>query len=111
MERLCKHHGITEFRERKDRLGWRCKQCVSNAVSHRRKQLKVNLVNYFGGKCIKCGYDKCIAALEFHHRDPNKKDFGLSMSGLTRSWKRLLEEAKKCDLVCANCHAEIHHGV
>lgn len=53
------------------------------------------------------GYDKCVQALEFHHLDPNEKEFSLTTSN-TRSIQKLLEEAQKCILVCANCHREIH---
>lgn len=55
-----------------------------------------------------CGYSRYIGALELHHRDPAQKGFALSVGGLTRSWDRLVVEANKCDLVCANCHRERH---
>ncbi len=80
-------------------------------TGERRKLLKVMVVEYLGGKCIKCGYDHCIAALEAHHRDPTTKSFALSLGGLTRSWERIKAEADKCDLLCANCHRELHAGV
>jgi len=68
---------------------------------------KALLVQEAGGKCSKCGYSKCLRALEFHHVDHLKKDFGLSDSrGL--SLDKLREEVKKCILICSNCHAEIH---
>jgi len=65
-------------------------------------------VEYKGGKCEKCGYDRCIDALEFHHNDLSKKDFGISEKGYTRSWKRVMEELDKCIMICANCHRELH---
>jgi hypothetical protein len=65
-------------------------------------------VNLKGGKCSICGYKRCIAALEFHHKKRSKKDFSLSVRGLTRSWERVQKEIDKCILVCANCHREIH---
>jgi 5-methylcytosine-specific restriction endonuclease McrA len=73
-----------------------------------RKAMKKEAVKRFGGKCIKCGYDKCIAALEFHHRNPEDKKFALSADKNTHSWEEYLAEAQKCDLLCSNCHAEIH---
>ena len=106
----CKKHGQTLFRQRSDNGYYRCLRCRSEAVSKRRRKLKKKLVEYFGGKCIKCGYSKCIWALTFHHKDPKEKDFTIS-SGDTRAWKTLLGEAKKCDLVCMNCHAELHYEV
>ena len=63
-----------------------------------------------GGKCALCGYDKCNSALEFHHINPSKKDYQLS-SGSTRSLNRDFVEARKCILVCSNCHREIHSGL
>lgn len=65
------------------------------------------LVDYAGGKCQRCGYDKSIRALEFHHTDPSKKDFGISRT-LTKSITLLKNEVDKCILLCSNCHAEIH---
>jgi len=78
------------------------------AVTARRRKSKEILVDIFGGECVICGYNKCIQALQFHHKDASKKEFGLFEDGSTRSIKRLAAEAEKCILVCANCHAEIH---
>lgn len=74
-----------------------------------RKKIKIQLVEYKGGKCENCGYNKCLDALDFHHRDPNKKDFGIG--GKTKSIDKMKKEADKCVLVCANCHREIHAGL
>ena len=74
-----------------------------------RKAMKKEAVKRFGGKCQRCGYDKCIGALSFHHLDPSQKDFGLAQNGNTHSWEEYWEEAQKCQLLCANCHAEIHN--
>lgn len=60
-----------------------------------------------GDACQRCGYSKCAAALEFHHRDPTEKEFGIG-APLGKSYAALAEEMKKCDLLCANCHREIH---
>jgi len=46
-----------------------------------------------------------------HHLDSSEKDFGISSRGYTRSWKRVQEELKKCVLLCANCHREVHVGL
>ncbi|MDD5732017.1 MAG: HNH endonuclease signature motif containing protein [Patescibacteria group bacterium] len=78
------------------------------AVARRRKRLRELAIEYKGGKCQKCGYKKCLEALEFHHLDENKKNFGLSARGVTRSWDKVKREIDKCILVCANCHREIH---
>ena len=68
-------------------------------------------VKYLGGKCAFCGYERDITALDFHHKEPDKKEFGLSARGLTRSWDKIRQELDKCLLVCTNCHREIHSGV
>jgi hypothetical protein len=84
---------------------------IKRAVSKRRKRIKEMLVEYKGGKCVICGYNRLPAALDLHHMDDSAKSFGLSVRGLTRSWERSRAEADKCILVCANCHREIHAGV
>lgn len=71
-----------------------------------RRQRKAQLITQIGGKCMDCGYSFCIAALEFHHRDRAEKEFGLGRFG--GSLARYLDEARKCDLVCANCHRVRH---
>lgn len=77
---------------------------------HRAWSRKLELIALLGGKCCRCGYDKNIAALEFHHEDPEKKEFQLDARHLSNtSMTRILEEAKKCILVCSNCHKEIHY--
>ncbi|MEX2340945.1 MAG: hypothetical protein WD605_01350 [Candidatus Paceibacterota bacterium] len=81
------------------------------AVVKRRKKLKDLAIEYGGGKCTLCGYNKCKRALSFHHKDPAQKDFGLSYRGLTRSWEKTKLEIDKCVLVCANCHMELHEGM
>lgn len=79
------------------------------AVTKRRKKVRQLLVEYKGGKCSICNYNKCIAALHFHHIDPKTKSFGLSQSGLTKSLSKMKQEADKCIILCANCHAETHY--
>lgn len=80
-----------------------------DTVKARRKRTKEQLVEYKGGKCEICGYNKCIGALEFHHLDPTQKDFSISDSNVYRDLDTLKTEVDKCILVCANCHREIHY--
>lgn len=64
-----------------------------------------------GGKCQKCGYDKCLDALQFHHNDPSQKKFNITNAIWGEEHvneQQILDEIKKCTLLCANCHAEIH---
>ena len=102
----CERHGMTEHILYSGR--YRCKKCYTYYNAEKRKRYKKELVEYKGGKCEICGYDKCISALEFHHKDSSKKDFGISESSFSRSLESLKEEADKCILVCANCHRELH---
>lgn len=75
-----------------------------------RKNMKLQAIKLLGGKCSRCGYNKCVDALEFHHENPNEKEFKLG-SGNTMSWKDYKAEVKKCILVCSNCHKEIHSEI
>jgi transposase len=103
---LCQEHGETEHTVREGgRL--RCPRCAAGSVTRWRRRAKETLVAEAGGRCFVCGYDRCLAALTFHHLDPDAKRFGLGSRGLTQSMAVLREEAAKCILLCANCHAEI----
>lgn len=90
---------------------YRCARCNSEAVSRRRRAIKRRLVEEAGGSCVLCGYDGCIAALHFHHVDPSTKRFHLSLKGLARALDTVRQEAQKCVLLCANCHAEVEAGI
>ena len=74
----------------------------------RRKQLKEEVVTLLGGKCSMCGYNKCLAALDFHH-NKGKKEGNIQMYIHRESRQKLLKEIEKCILLCANCHREIHN--
>lgn len=78
------------------------------AVQRRRKKVRQMAIDYKGGRCQICGYNRCFEALEFHHLESDDKDFGISDKGYTRSWEKIKAELDKCMLVCANCHRELH---
>ena len=80
-----------------------------NTITYRIR-LKERLISVFDDKCAICGYNKCHSALEFHHINPELKNFTISQN-TSKGWQTLLEEAKKCVLVCSNCHREIHEGL
>jgi hypothetical protein len=98
--------GITDLVQLKEHRRRRRNAKTYRSQKKRRKQRKAELVAARGGKCMDCGYSECFGALEFHHRDRQSKDFGLGNFG--GSLPRLLDEAEKCDLVCANCHRLRH---
>jgi hypothetical protein len=87
------------------------REYLSKATNIRRLRMKKKLVDIKGGECQICGYSRCLVALDFHHIDESTKEFELSQRDLTRKWEKIVEEAKKCLLVCANCHREIHAGI
>ena len=72
-----------------------------------RRNMKLQAIKLLGGKCYRCGYNKFVDALEFHHKNPKQKEFKLG-SGNTLYWKDYKTEALKCMIVCSNCHKEIH---
>lgn len=103
---LCKNEVVGD-RSTKRYCSDKCKN--KHNVTLWTKRRKMALVEYKGGKCEKCGYDKHPEVLAFHHIDPSKKSFGFAQNearGKTK--KELLEEADKCLLLCLNCHAEEH---
>ena len=84
------------------------RQYLIEAVRKRRKKVRQMAVAYKGSRCERCGYDDCIEALDFHHKDPSQKNFGISSKGYTRSWSKIRSELNKCVILCANCHREFH---
>ncbi|MCX6715566.1 MAG: HNH endonuclease signature motif containing protein [Candidatus Taylorbacteria bacterium] len=87
------------------------RQYFIKAVAKRRRKIKVMAIEYKGGKCQSCGYNKYVGALELHHIDPSKKNFALGDKGYTRSWSSVKEELDNCILLCANCHREVESGM
>ena len=73
------------------------------------QQRKQRIVKTMGGKCFLCGYNKNIQALEMHHLNPLEKEFTFSNTKQYHNWEELCEEMKKCVLLCANCHREVHY--
>ncbi len=106
----CRHHGETDFYVAPDAT-YKCKQCRKENVARRRDEVKAELVRLAGGQCFLCGYHRCLGALQFHHVDRKAKVFGLSYRGHTRSFEKMLEEARKCVPLCANCHCEVERGM
>jgi len=111
LEAVCSRHGRTTFQLRSDGASYRCLRCRCDAVSNIRRRRKERLVEEAGGKCQLCGYATYAGALQFHHVDPSTKEFSVSQKGVTRSFERALAEARKCVLLCANCHAEVESGL
>ena len=98
--------GIADPEQLKEHRRRRRNAKTYRSQKKRRKQRKTELVAARGGKCMDCGYSAWIGALEFHHRERQSKEFGVG--GFDGSLSRLLGEAEKCDLLCANCHRLRH---
>ena len=86
-----------------------CYECMPDGVQLGRSGFLDLVRKKYGGKCQRCGYDTYLGALDFHHINPNEKDFTIG----NRDYKLIdcINEAKKCVLICANCHREIHAGL
>jgi transcriptional regulator with XRE-family HTH domain len=108
--RTCGTHGPATF-IRENRGYYRCTKCRAERVAARRRKVKKILVEEAGGRCVLCGYDRYVGALQFHHVDPTKKSFGIARNGSTRGIAEARLEVAKCVLVCGNCHAELEAGV
>jgi hypothetical protein len=109
--RQCNKHGLAEFGYYGHvRPGWKCKRCVAEWVTRRHQKLRRILIDEAGGRCAVCGYDRCTYNLHFHHVDPATKAFEMTTAA-GKSLATYREEARKCVLVCANCHGEIETGM
>lgn len=85
-----------------------CRRCQLDAKKHKRANNKSKAVLYLGGKCKRCGIEsKCLDIFDFHHRNPEEKEFSLNLL-VNTDWNRMLTELDKCDLLCSNCHKITH---
>ena len=101
--RTCGTKGKENFYEN---AAYQCKSCWNDRTYQSNKDKIANYMESRGGaKCQRCGYDRYVGALEFHHRDPKDKD-----PKWNRGWniERLKKELDKCDILCSNCHREVH---
>lgn len=100
----------SEFYHQKDRKtgASACRACMNKMSTQRWVNIKFRAIDYKGGCCNHCGYNKFYGALEFHHLDPSCKDVSWNKLRL-RSWGSITLELGKCILLCSNCHREEHH--
>jgi hypothetical protein len=84
----------------------------SERVVRWRKNVKEKIVKAMGGECACCGYKRCNDALDLHHLDPSTKEFAMrDIVANPKSWVKIIEEVKKCVLLCKICHTEFHAGL
>lgn len=89
---------------------YQCKACWNARTAKTGKDKLKQLRDERGGRCERCGYDRCDAALQWHHLDPTQKEFSIGKRrGL--DLEQLRAETSKCQLLCANCHSEVHSGL
>ncbi len=104
---MCSRCGETDSGEFYPSQRGRCKTCHNQDVGARFRSRRRWALSLFGNKCSRCGYDRCVDALHFHHLDSAKKDPNFRSM---RSWskERIKKEVENCIVLCANCHAEEH---
>ena len=102
-----KEKPINEFYKTRTRVHSWCKKCLCKNQNIRWIERKIEAMKLFDSKCCKCGYCKNYAALEFHHVDPKEKEFSWNKAR-ELPWIKIIEELKKCVLLCSNCHREEH---
>lgn len=99
----------------KSTVAWHCSKEVreksQKARNKNRRKAVYDLKMDFGGKCQVCGYNKCLSALHFHHKNPKQKVEDISWFLHKKGKKAAIKEAKKCILICGNCHYEFHEGL
>lgn len=99
---------LSEFYHHKNRPRHWCKKCDLINTLIRQRIFKEKCIKYKGGKCEICGYDKYIGAFDFHHINPEEKEFGIASAKQRKFDQKVKDELDKCQLLCANCHREEH---
>jgi 5-methylcytosine-specific restriction endonuclease McrA len=99
--------GVTGVKNFYKSAKYQCKSCW-NKRTYKAGIDKLNKIKMSrGGKCEMCGYSKYLGALQWHHLDSSIKEYAIGhRRGLKET--QLLQEISKCQLLCANCHSEVH---
>lgn len=106
----CEYY-VRKNRSGKSSLSGFCKRCTCEERIERGRKFKEKCVQYKGGACERCGYNRSNHAIDFHHKDPNEKDFGIGKQRRTRFDDKIKAELDKCMILCSNCHREKHAGL
>lgn len=104
-----KQHNTRDLTKQKGRQAKGC-NFSSEYVKKAQRKKKLKAIEYLGGKCVRCGYDECPAAMHFHHKVPGDKEYNIGYLVLRRAWETAKQELDKCALLCSNCHSEAHWG-
>lgn len=109
--KICAKCGNTFIPKRYGSTRRYCFDCVPDGLSNGaqiRAIIKQWGLDYLGRQCVRCGYDKCLDALDFHHKDDATKEFTISDRNIKLDWELIKIELDKCEVLCANCHREEH---
>jgi hypothetical protein len=99
---------VGRYRSDRDKYG-PCKACNRDAAARARKRRTELLAKIkLERGCEVCGYRRCAWSLDFHHRDPGEKSFSVGAVNRGRTLAVVLAEVEKCDVICRNCHGELH---
>lgn len=112
IERRCSCHGLAKV---KTGNSWACPVQVKERRVRRREQGQKSFAAWLSAQkvspCTDCGESHPSCVMDFHHRDPSAKLFGISSRAWHKSEEKLQEEIDKCDLLCANCHRRRTNGI
>lgn len=106
----CKTCGVSLLVEGKKKLkGATCMQCHGKEQVERRRRKRNAAIELLGNKCADCNQVFPEVCYDFHHTDPSKKDDAVAnLIHNNRKLETILNEASKCELLCANCHRLRH---
>lgn len=85
-----------------------CKTCVVDEALVRQRAFKLRCVEYKGSVCIDCDVKGHPAIYDFHHLDPEQKDFNIAKVKSYKWSDEVKSELAKCVLLCSNCHRLRH---
>jgi hypothetical protein len=115
--RKCRSSNASKSQQRPEYKAWVRGYSRAYHAAHRDKQYykkrRTEMLAWVkdiraGLSCVTCG-ENDSACLDFHHRDPNGKDFHvMTKARLGISKDRVLAEIAKCDVLCSNCHRKLH---
>ena len=122
--KCCSHKEVTQYRKNGKGKEWKTmnqakpeyRKTVRNRHSAKRDMWTGWLKENGYGKCFLCGYDVCVWAIEYHHRDSATKSFNISTwlsqkACVFENQQIIKQELNKCDVLCANCHRELHYNL